>query len=129
MDEQVTGTILHAGMYTHTCTSTRLNGNDQRELGDNHKYLQMYQQAYGLTLEKENKNKITAENNLRTSISTCLNVQGLESAERQQPICSTAFPMLQHRGVSLQAQHCTAWQGWKWPRRAVPLSQLRHGVL
>lgn len=43
MDGQITGTILHAGMYTHTCTSTRLNVNDQRELGDNHKYLQMYQ--------------------------------------------------------------------------------------
>lgn len=79
MDEQVTGTILHAGMYTHTCTSTQLNGNDQREPGDNHKYLQMYQQAYSLTLEKENKTpQKTTENNFRTLISTCLYVQSLE---------------------------------------------------
>lgn len=36
---------------------TQLNGNDQREPGDNPKYLQVYQQAYCLTLgEKKNRN-------------------------------------------------------------------------
>lgn len=34
---------------------TQLNGNDQREPGDNPKYLQVYQQAYCLTLGEKKK--------------------------------------------------------------------------
>lgn len=63
------GTVTHrlsmdrteAQFSMQVCINTRkwtqLNGNDQREPGDNPKYLQVYQQAYCLTLGEKKKSQ------------------------------------------------------------------------
>lgn len=123
----------------HTRKWTRLNANDQREPGDNPKYLQVYQQAYCLTLGEK---KIA--NNFRTSIfhqhttffffackTRLPQLQRACRAQSQQKASNAPSP--EHKptdqGVGLKVRQLATQRGQKQLLQAMPFNQPTHRIL